>query len=145
MCLKNEKPSTAKPETEVYGYVVMRTITVPYDKSPDGKDNNNAVRLLRSRCGPVTYEPQYKFNKWYKARYFISTRKRYVGCNYKNPPGFHAYRYLDAARFNRVDNEVVVRAKFKGVLMNGSAFDNSPCFRAMYRKLISVMEQDNDY
>jgi hypothetical protein len=136
MCLKNEKPSTAKPEVEVFGYVIMCHIidTGLFISRHDVREVYQ-YRLL---------EPRYKLDKWYKARYFPNARMSYMECNRKNPPGFHAYHFLKGADdhhrrpFGKLDHQVVVKARFKGVIMNG-LYAGDPCFRAMYRKLIGVV------
>jgi len=134
MCLKNEKYSTAKPESEVYGYVVMNPV--------DGTELFTSRHATRCEVWDIVLsEPKYKLSKWYKARYFPNKRLSYVECNRKNPPGFHAYRRLGDAMYNLTyDSQVVVRAKFKGVVMNGS-YDGDPCFRAMFRSLKGVVER----
>ena len=139
MCLKDEKYSNAKPESEVYGYVVMNPVSVLPLNGNELFTSRHDVRdrLWNSRAS----EPKYKLSKWYKARYFPNKRLSYVECNRKNPPGFHAYRRLGDAMYNvTYDSQVVVRAKFKGVVMNGS-YDGDPCFRAMFRSLKGVVER----
>ena len=134
MCLQDEKYSTAKPESEVYGYVVMNPV--------DGTELFTSRHATRCEVWDIVLsEPKYKLSKWYKARYFPNKRLSYVECNRKNPPGFHAYRRLGDAMYNLTyDSQVVVRAKFKGVVMNGS-YDGDPCFRAMFRSLKGVVER----
>ena len=127
MCLEKERASRAKPETEVVGYVVMR-------RGSRGSDS-----LWSRYCDATQKETSYKLNKWYKAKYLPKARASYDQCNKTNPPGFHAYRTLNDAIYERYPDQTIVLATFKGVISYGSDIYGNRCFRAMHRRLDRVL------
>jgi hypothetical protein len=129
MCLEAERQSNLKSDREIIGYVVMYRPSRWTPGIPESKDETK----FHATFG---YEKEvYFLNKWYKAKKIPSKRTIYLSTDI---PGFHAFRSEKDAVRCMDSTQVVVKAKFKGVIANGK-HKGVRAFRAMHRCLLEVV------
>jgi len=155
MCLNCEKASTARPDRERIGYVVML--------QPKILDRD---RLMSWYSDTQFFaEVSYLIGRWYTARFIPAHRMLYTlrkqeGMKDQDArghgiPGFHAYSDIwDAVSVVERKNEyskslkqeqcyVVVEAVFKELRANGKTSGYQSAFRAQRRKILHIVNIKN--